>query len=141
MAGSDINTLGIDEALPREPVAALMLIEAALRSASSRIEAVQVSLPDLEERQKFVEALAAKYALGDGTVNLRNITIPQMARLTAGLKKLHLEDIFLRADTDIPVTPELVKERKKDSSHRSTATCCRSLTPKWISATSGAWNT
>lgn len=190
LAGSDINTLGIDEALPRDPVAALMLIEAALRlftvdgngeskaktavlidyaetivpaaefaqmspgdrtvlttllrwardkqiaelgspiflvtenlsdihpalrTASSRIEAVQVSLPDLEERQRFVEGLSVKYALGDGTANLKNITISQMARLTAGLKKLHLEDIFLRADTDmVPVTPELVKERKKD---------------------------
>lgn len=190
LAGSDINSLGIDEALPREPVAALTLLEAALRlfsvdsedkikpktaviidyaetlvpaaelaqmspgdrtvlttllrwardnqiaemgspvflvtenlsdvhpalrSASSRIEAVQVPLPDLEERQRFIEASAVQYALEDGSANLRDITIPQMARLTAGLKKLHLEDIFLRADTDeVPVTPELVKERKKD---------------------------
>ncbi len=190
-SGSDINQLGIDEALPREPVAALTLIEAALRlssvdsngevkaktaviidyaetltpaaefaqmspndrtvlttflrwardrqisdlgspvflatenlsdihpalrSASSRIEAVQVPLPDMEERQRFIEALALseRHALEDGAANLRDITIPQMARLTAGLKKLHLEDIFLRADTDTPVTPELVKERKKD---------------------------
>lgn len=190
LMGSDINPLGIDEALPREPVAALALIEAALRlssvdnggesraktaviidyaetlvpaaefaqmspgdrtvlttllrwardrhiadlgspvflvaenlsdihpalrSASSRIEAVQVSLPDLEERQRFIVALACKYALENGNFNMQDITIPQMARLTAGLKKLHLEDIFLRADTDgIPVTPELVKERKKE---------------------------
>lgn len=190
LVGSDINPLGIDEALPREPVAALTLLEAALRlfsvdskgesrpktaviidyaetlapaaelaqmspgdrtvlttllrwardnqiaemgspvflvtenlsdvhpalrSASSRIEALQVPLPDLEERQRFIEALAVQYALEDGSANLKDITISQMARLTAGLKKLHLEDIFLRADTDeVPVTPELVKERKKD---------------------------
>lgn len=190
LMGSEINSLGIDEALPRDPVAALTLIEAALRlssvdsngeivaktavvidftetlapaadfahmstgdrtvlttllrwardsqiaelgspvflvaenlsdihpalrSASSRIEAVQVPLPDMDERQRFIEALTEKYALGDGTANMRDINVPQMARLTAGLRKLHLEDIFLRADTDgVPVTPELVKERKKD---------------------------
>jgi len=90
-------------------------VHPALRSASSRIEAVQVSLPDMEERQRYIEALKERYAHGDGTVNLKDITIPQMARLTAGLKKLHIEDIFLRAETDmVPVTPELVKERKKD---------------------------
>lgn len=190
LTAPDIDSLGIDQAMPREPVAALTLIEAALRltvedgngnnkaktaviidyaetlapaaefaqmspadrtvittflriardrqitdlgspvflvaenlsdihpalrSASSRIEAVQVSLPDLDERLRFIDALAGKYALEDGTVNLQDITIQQMARLTAGLKRLHLEDIFLRADTDgVPVTPDLVKERKRD---------------------------
>jgi len=90
-------------------------IHPALRAASSRIEAVQVTLPDLDERQRFIEGLAEKYALEGGIANLQDITVPQMARLTAGLRKLHLEDIFMRADTDgVPVTPELVKERKND---------------------------
>ncbi len=88
-------------------------VNRALRSASSRIEAVQVPLPDLEDRQKYIEALAGKYAI-DGRSNMRDITVTQMARLTAGLKKLHVEDIFLRSGADVPVTPELVKERKKD---------------------------
>lgn len=189
LADAEINIAGIDEALPREPVAALALIEAALRlfsvnddgereaktaviidyaetlvpaaefsqmtpgdrtvltsllrlakdrqiadlgspvflvtenlfdihpalrTASSRIESIIVPLPNTEEREQFIEMLADKYAGPDGTAML-DITIPQMARLTAGLKKLHLEDIFLRADTDeAPVTPELVKERKRE---------------------------
>jgi len=88
-------------------------VNRALRSASSRIEAVQVPLPDLEDRQKYIGALAGKYAI-DGRSNMRDITVTQMARLTAGLKKLHVEDVFLRSSADVPVTPELVKERKKD---------------------------
>ncbi|MFZ5650723.1 MAG: ATP-binding protein [Bacillota bacterium] len=83
-----------------------------LRSASSRIEAVRVPLPDLEERRRYIQALAEKYAV-DGRPNMKDVTVPQMAGLTAGLKKLHIEDIFLRSGADA-VTPELIKERKRD---------------------------
>jgi SpoVK/Ycf46/Vps4 family AAA+-type ATPase len=88
-------------------------VNRALRSASSRVEAVQVPLPDLEDRQRYILALAEKYAI-DGRPNMRDITVQQMARLTAGLKKLHVEDIFLRSGADVAVTPDLVKERKRD---------------------------
>ena len=87
-------------------------VNRALRSASSRIEVVRVPLPDLEERQRYIQALAEKYSV-DGRPNLEDITVPQMARLTAGLKMLHIEDIFLRSGADA-VTPELIKERKRD---------------------------
>ncbi|MCL6477497.1 MAG: ATP-binding protein [Peptococcaceae bacterium] len=87
-------------------------VSRALRSASSRIEAVRVPLPDLEDRRRYIQALAEKYAV-DGRPNMKDVTVPQMARLTAGLKKLHIEDIFLRSGADA-VTPELIKERKRD---------------------------
>jgi SpoVK/Ycf46/Vps4 family AAA+-type ATPase len=86
-------------------------IHPALRSASSRIEAIQVPLPDTSSREKYITGLCKKYP----EVTLEGLTVQQMARLTAGLKRLHLEDIFLRAEVEnLPVTPDLVKERKKD---------------------------
>ena len=82
-------------------------VHPAVRSASSRIESVLVPLPDFQERTSYIEALNERAGVG------MEITVQHMARLTAGLKRLHLEDIFSRAGIlEIPVTQELVKERK-----------------------------
>lgn len=84
-------------------------IHPSLRAASSRVEAIQVPLPDMDERKAYIRALAQKSEVPV------QVDEEQMSRLTAGLKKLHVEDIFLRAETDeISVTIELIKERKKD---------------------------
>ncbi|SFR12451.1 ATP-binding protein [Desulfoscipio geothermicus] len=104
----EIITLGSPVFLITENLAD---VHPVLRSASSRIEAIQVPLPDTATRETYITGLCEKYA----EVPLEGITVPQMARLTAGLKRLHLEDIFLRAEVDgMPVTSQLVKERKRD---------------------------
>ncbi|MGB9804672.1 ATP-binding protein [Desulfofundulus sp.] len=77
-----------------------------LRRASSRIECVRVPYPGHEERLEFIKAL-----------ELRNLAEdPEgLAARTAGLKLVHIEDIFLRADlAGTRVTEELVRERKEE---------------------------
>ncbi|RJO61783.1 MAG: ATP-binding protein [Dehalococcoidia bacterium] len=78
-----------------------------LRRASSRIEAVKVPYPDREERLEFIKKLAAARGW--------QVDEERLAAKTAGLKRVHIEDIFLRADlSDVPVNDELVKERKNE---------------------------
>ena len=86
-------------------------IHPVLKTASSRIEPVQIPLPDIDYRKLYISGMCEKYT----DVQLEGIEVDQMARLTAGLKNLHLEDIFARAEVEgLPVTPELVKERKNE---------------------------
>lgn len=123
-----------------------------LRSSSSRIEAIAVSLPDEEarlawieqyletkraDRKVEIEALAedavrqagADPESPEGAKLLRKarkdaakavpelqmeIDAPTMARMTAVLSLLHIEDIFLRAMHEgRPVDQQLVKDRKQ----------------------------
>lgn len=76
-----------------------------LRAASSKIELIEVPLPNYEERLAFIRSLDCKP--GD-------ITDTELAALTAGLMKLHIEDIKLRSESIGAVTRELVRERKED---------------------------
>lgn len=80
-----------------------------LRRASSRIEAVKVPYPDYVSRLEFIQQLAKG----------KNISIEEspewLASVTAGLKKVHIEDLFLRADLDgSEIAPDLVRERKEE---------------------------
>ena len=80
-----------------------------LRAASSRIEAIKVPLPDQEDRQVYVEHLEKHLQVP------LEMTSERLAALTAGLRRIHIHDIFLRADNnDQPVTIELVKDRKEE---------------------------
>lgn len=84
-------------------------LHVSLRRASSRIEAVKVSYPGFSERLSFVEKLAG--ARG----GMEPEEIDRLAAATAGLKLLHIEDIFLRADLEEgPVTPDLARRRKEE---------------------------
>jgi len=127
----------------------------ALRSVSSRIEAVAVPLPDCEARlayinyyletheanrqamieeqaQAEVEAIVqggdigsdevqalhdrARATLAESLPMLKLDMEPEvLARQTAGLSRIHIEDILLRAlHAGQPVTAELVSERKQE---------------------------
>ena len=82
-------------------------IHSNLRAASSRIEAISIPLPTYEERLAYIQFLRK----GEG----EGITDNEFARITAGLGKIHIEDIKLRAEElDSFITYELVKERKED---------------------------
>jgi AAA+ superfamily predicted ATPase len=79
-------------------------VNIALRRASSRIESVKVPYPGYQERLDYIEALGK-----DGSAEDRQ----RLAGLTAALKLVHVEDIFLRAGLDgVAVTDDIVRERK-----------------------------
>jgi len=85
-------------------------VHSALRTASSRIESISVPLPDVAKRAKYIEAL-----IGSMDMQLDDLDVERAARLTAGLKLIHIEDIFLRCDLeDKPLTEAAIKYRKKE---------------------------
>lgn len=78
-----------------------------LRDASSRIECVEVELPDENTRKAILSQL--KESLGV------EIDVDAAAAMTAGLKNVHIEDIVLRAKLqDSPVAADLIKARKNE---------------------------
>jgi SpoVK/Ycf46/Vps4 family AAA+-type ATPase len=83
-------------------------IHPALRSASARVEAIRIPLPSVDERREYIAVLSE----GHG-VPVDNID--QAAAMTAGLKRVHIEDIVLRASLENrPVDAELIKARKDE---------------------------
>jgi SpoVK/Ycf46/Vps4 family AAA+-type ATPase len=81
----------------------------AIRSASSKFEAIRVPLPDRRARLEFIGQYREK--------NQKTVWEPtpeQLANATAGLSLIHIEDIFLRAEQDGKLTWDLVRERKQD---------------------------
>lgn len=89
-------------------------VHISLRTASSRIEAIQVPLPDYQERLEFIREMLAPDQ-GREPVRLDGMTPEEFARISAGLSKVHLEDIELRAaDNSGIITSAFVKERKQE---------------------------
>ncbi len=83
-------------------------INPALRGASSRVEAVEIPYPVLEDRLAYIKALADAHKI---TVE----DIQRAAAMTAGLKRVHMEDIILRARLEgREVDSELIKARKDE---------------------------
>lgn len=79
-----------------------------LRTASSKIEAILVPLPDAAERLAYIDAMVA-------TRGLTLAASPrELANATAGLSRMLIEDIGLRAEaTGDPITHEFVRDRKE----------------------------
>ncbi|MEM3486030.1 MAG: ATP-binding protein [Candidatus Methanomethyliaceae archaeon] len=89
-------------------------IHASLRAASSRIEAIKIPLPDYEERLAFIREMLTPDQERE-PVRLEGMTPEEFARISAGLSKVHLEDIELRAaDNNGVITPVFVRERKQE---------------------------
>ncbi|ACX51828.1 AAA ATPase central domain protein [Ammonifex degensii KC4] len=86
----------------------LAAVHPSLRAASSRVELVEVPYPALEERLAYVEALSERHGVVvEDTAEL--------ARVTAGLKRVHIEDIFLRASLEgVKVDASLASARKQE---------------------------
>lgn len=79
-----------------------------LRLASAKIEAITVPLPDLEARQAYIEAMVTKRNLQ------MEMTPRELAMATAGLSRILIEDIGLRAEaTGEPITLAFARERKE----------------------------
>jgi SpoVK/Ycf46/Vps4 family AAA+-type ATPase len=83
-------------------------VHPALRSASSRIEAIHIPYPSYEERLEYIKKLS-------GSQGVRIDDESRAAAMTAGLKRVHIEDIILRARLeDRPVDADLIKLRKDE---------------------------
>jgi len=79
-----------------------------LRSSTAMIEAITVPLPDEAARLAWIQA----YLVEKPEVELA-MPVEILARATAGLSLVHIEDIFLRAQHEgRPVDRSLVKDRK-----------------------------
>lgn len=81
-----------------------------LRAASSRFEALEVSLPDVDTRKAFIEQWLDDRG---SEIDLGELTSQAIANSTAGLSLLHIEDILLRADSRGKLTQDLIWERKE----------------------------
>jgi len=82
-------------------------VHTGLREASARWEAVQVPMPDTEQRLAFIQWYLEKHSLLKS-----DITPTVLANMTAGLNRKQIEDIMLRATSNGRLTADLVRERK-----------------------------
>jgi len=83
-------------------------IHQTLRGASSRIEAVQIPYPVHEERAAYIEKLSESHKIPVEDAQ-------RAAAMTAGLKKIHIEDIILKAKLEQhTVDAGLIKARKDE---------------------------
>lgn len=79
-----------------------------LRMASTKIESILVPLPDMAERRAYIEAMVAKRNLPLA------MTAQELANATAGLSRLLIEDIGLRAEASgSAITLEFARDRKE----------------------------
>lgn len=83
-----------------------------LRRSSNRVEKISIPLPNKEERVRFIEEeiVASNPDLFKG-----KLTAQGFSNLSAGLSKIQIEDVALRAHAENTViTEDLVRDRKTD---------------------------
>lgn len=79
-----------------------------IRSASSKFESLYIDLPTSAERLDFIT-----WYMEDRKEAFRlAVSLEEVANMTAGLSRLHVEDILLRAELKGELTKDLVKNRK-----------------------------
>ncbi|MBA4372287.1 MAG: hypothetical protein C0402_05445 [Thermodesulfovibrio sp.] len=95
---------------------ALSRINRMLREPSARIEAVGIPYPDPSDRLDFIqETIKASKNENVSITFDKGLTPEHMARATAGLGKVHIIDIIMRARYQKqPISLPLVKQRKDD---------------------------
>jgi SpoVK/Ycf46/Vps4 family AAA+-type ATPase len=95
---------------------ALSRINRMLREPSARIEAVGIPYPDPADRLEFIKQTIVASKKENISINFdKDLTPEFMARATAGLGKVHIIDIIMRARYQKqPISLSLVKERKDD---------------------------
>lgn len=84
-------------------------VSESVRSGSSKFSVVEVPFPALEERENFIRW----YLDGEEAGISMDMTVEQLANLTAGLRMVNIEDIFLRAAGANCLTQGMVTERKE----------------------------
>src|ERR1035437_230340 len=95
----------------------------AITASASRIEMLEIMLPSPEDRLSFIEFMEAceRQKQRDakqepiGLSYEKGFNAKRFAHLTAGLKKLNIEDIKLPATkSNLPIGPDIVKHRKSE---------------------------
>jgi transitional endoplasmic reticulum ATPase len=81
-----------------------------LRSASYKWRALEIPLPDRETRLNF----ASWYTNQPDKAIETELSVMQIANATAGLNLIHLEDIFLRAESAGKLSLDLIREAKRE---------------------------
>lgn len=85
----------------------------------------------LKEVKEALKSTRSKIAASLPSVELE-MPIEALARMTAGLGLVHIEDIFLRSmDERVPVSATLVKERKRDIIATEFGEVLEILEPRW----------
>lgn len=82
-----------------------------LRAASAKYETVEIPIPNRAERRDYIIQLRtrlAKNPYGDG------LNDDKVADHTAGLTRIHIEDVFLKAQEVGTLGLDLIKKRKED---------------------------
>ncbi len=73
-----------------------------------QIHSIEIPMPDLEERLEFI-----KYTLNSQKVELE-MSIEQLANITAGLRRIQIESLFRQASkTNQKISYQLIKDKKK----------------------------
>ncbi len=99
------------------------LINESIISSSSRIEQLQILLPQPEERAAFIEHMdrtvqekqKKEGKRPTGLAYAKGFDEIQFAHLTAGLKKINMEDIRLTAGKrGLTISADIVKARKRN---------------------------
>lgn len=105
---------------------ALTEVHPHLRTASTKIEQVLVPLPDLAEREFYITEMARTRNLGLA------MTERELANATAGLSRMMIEDIGLRAEAlHQPITVEFVRERKEGLIKAEFGDVLEIVEPQW----------
>ncbi len=89
----------------------LEAIHPSLRTGGAALYPVRIERPNEEERLLWARYHAEQSAISDGVGCEMPVSV--LARMTAGLLRCHIEDLFLRARKEgQPVTEAFVRERK-----------------------------
>lgn len=80
-------------------------VHSEVRKASSRYEQVQVELPDIETRTKFIQTSVPDLVEGD--------ILNMAANATSGLNLMQVEDVLLRAKRAKELTQPMIWDRKR----------------------------
>jgi SpoVK/Ycf46/Vps4 family AAA+-type ATPase len=81
-----------------------------IRSPQARIEPIYIALPNLVQREEFINWYLNKKK----TIKMNGVTARQLANATAGLSLLMIEDILLRSDRANGLDLSFVKDRKDE---------------------------
>jgi transitional endoplasmic reticulum ATPase len=97
-----------------------------LRIASAKIEQVMIPLPDLAEREAYIAEMVRKRGLQLA------MTERELANATAGLSRMMIEDIGLRAEAlRQPVTIQFVRDRKEALIRAEFGDVLEIVEPRW----------
>jgi transitional endoplasmic reticulum ATPase len=97
-----------------------------LRIASAKIEQVMIPLPDLAEREAYIAEMVRTRGLQLA------MTERELANATAGLSRMMIEDIGLRAEAlRQPVTIQFVRDRKEALIRAEFGDVLEIVEPRW----------